>query len=94
MRSRVPALAGAVLLAAIALSARLASAVDAREAEKAFKARCGNCHSARKLRAALVKPGQADAAVHLEAFLPTHYAPDARERKLIIDYLTRTPAAR
>jgi len=89
----VAVLAGAAFLPA-ALFPQFASATDAREAEKVFKDRCGNCHTVRKLRVSLGKPGQRDATAHLEEFLPTHYAPDARERKLIIDYLTKAPAAR
>jgi mono/diheme cytochrome c family protein len=85
---------GAACVAVSAVWPRFVFAAEAREAEKVFKDRCGNCHTVRKLRVSLGKPGQRDATAHLEEFLPTHYAPDARERKLIIDYLTKAPAAR
>jgi mono/diheme cytochrome c family protein len=65
------------------------AAAPAADGEQAFRSRCTECHTVRALHRTLRKRPAAGRAAYLEGFLPKHYAPDAAERKAIVEYLAR-----
>jgi len=54
-----------------------------------FKQRCGECHTVRALERPLRKRPAAGRAAYLDKFLEKHYAPDANERRAIIELLLK-----
>jgi hypothetical protein len=55
--------------------------------ETLFKRMCTTCHSADKVLAGVRKTPAPERTSRLATFLPTHFAPDAAQRKAIADYL-------
>lgn len=61
---------------------------EAQDGQAIAKGKCLGCHNQDKLINTLAKrKPEAERAAHWEKFLPSHNAPDAKERKAIIAYM-------
>jgi mono/diheme cytochrome c family protein len=87
--------ASAIIFAAtLALFAPIDSARAAGEAEAAYASACAKCHSPRAIAAWIRKePDAARRETWLEGYLQKHYAPDAAQRKLVIEHIKSVAAA-
>ena len=84
---KIATTAMAVLAAAIILGFAPSSRAADTPGE-VFQAKCGKCHTAEKLVAAMKKHGDAYARTRwLDRRLRKHFAPDRRERARIISFL-------
>jgi cytochrome c5 len=82
--ARILAAAGALVVLA---GSTLSQAQEPPAGEALFKQKCTTCHPATKPLAAVAKMPARARAARLENFLPSHFAPDAAQRKPIIEYL-------
>ena len=67
--------------------AEMGQASEQVSAERVFQTRCATCHSLSRALRPLRGIGERERRKHLEGFLIRHYAPEARERALLVEYL-------
>lgn len=82
----------ACVLAVIALAASAANAVGQTSGQSLFEQKCADCHSEARVLRRLRSIDPAERVSRLERLLPGHYAAEAGERSLIIDYLVARAA--
>lgn len=73
---------------ASAASGAFASQGGMPDGEHVFAMRCAKCHTPEKLAPQLARRKPDARAAYLERFLTRHYAPDAAERKKLVELLT------
>lgn len=86
MKARIRALL--MVSVATAAGAAFAAQDQMSERERVFAMRCAKCHTIEKLHPQLSRRAPDARAAFLERFLVRHYAPDAAERKQLVELLT------
>jgi mono/diheme cytochrome c family protein len=82
----------ACFAAALLLLTSGSDTISQTSPQSLFEQKCASCHSEARVLRSLRAIDAAERISRLERLLPGHYAADAGERKLIIDYLVAKAA--
>jgi len=68
----------------------LIGSASAEDGAALFKSKCTACHNEEKVMAGVRKISEAERSERLAQRLSAHFAPDAAQRKAIVEYLVKT----